>query len=300
MTSIRVPNVGLVRTVKHDYYFDGVGPLPGVTGVIGVIDKSGPLVGWAKRITAEFVMDNLEWVNTSSGLIGRDATVDAIKSRAQSVKDEAGKLGSAVHVLAEKIARGEDTGTIPPAQIPYALAYKRFLDERQPKFISMEKAVISLTHGYGGTFDALMEIDGVRTLVDYKTSKGSTYKGIYTGCYPETALQLAAYANADFTAIEGDSRRYKPPTADQYAVLHIRPDAPYEKGYRLVRYDVGEREFAAFLNALQLTKWRRERESSVVGESITAPNDPAVARAADAGVEGATALPASTPVPEAA
>jgi hypothetical protein len=294
--STRISNIGLVRTAKHDYYFDGIGPLPGVTGAIGVIDKSGPLVGWAKRITAEFVMDNLEWVNTSSQLIGRDATVDAIKSRAQSVKDDAGKLGSAVHVLAEQIARGEDTGTIPTAQIPYAIAYRRFLEECQPTFISMEKAVISLTHGYGGTFDALMEIDGVRTLVDYKTSKGSTYKGIYTGVYPETALQLAAYANADFTALEGDSRRYKPPTADQYAVLHIRPDAPYEKGYRLIRYDIGEREFAAFLNALHLTKWRRERESQVVG----APIDSAVARAAVTGAEGATALPSSVPVTEAA
>jgi hypothetical protein len=264
----RIPDVGLYRSPKHDYWFDGIGPLPGVTGAIGVIDKSGPLVGWAKRITAEFVMDNLEWVNQSQTLIGRDATVDAIKSRAQAVKDDAGKLGSAVHILAEKIARQEDTGTIPPEQVPYAIAYRHFLTEVQPKFISMEKAVISLTHGYGGTFDALMEIDGQRVLVDYKTNKGSTYKGVYTGTYPETALQLAAYANADFTALPGDSKRYQPPKADAYAVLHIRPDAPYEKGWRLIRYDVTDAEYQAFLDALALTKWRREREKEVVGESM--------------------------------
>lgn len=267
----RVPEVGLLRTAQHEYYFNGTGPLPGVTGVIGILDKSGPLVGWAKRITAEFAVDNLEWVNKSSELVGRDATVDAIKSRAQAVKDDAGKLGSAVHILAEKIARQHDTGTIPTEQVPYALAYRRFLEDYRPTFISMEKAVISLEHGYGGTFDALMDIDGVRTLVDYKTSKGSTFKGIYTGVYPETALQLAAYANADFTALPGDAKRYKPPTAEQYAVLHIRPDAPYEKGYRLYRIDVTEREFAAFIDALHLTQWRRGREQQVVGESIAAP-----------------------------
>ena len=56
--------LGLTRTPKHIYTwrteaFDS-GPLPSVTGILNIVDKSGALVGWAKRETAACAVRNLD------------------------------------------------------------------------------------------------------------------------------------------------------------------------------------------------------------------------------------------------
>ena len=55
--------LGLTRDEKHVYcWSDGkepvTWPIPSVTGIIKLIDKSGPLVGWAKRETAASAIRN--------------------------------------------------------------------------------------------------------------------------------------------------------------------------------------------------------------------------------------------------
>ena len=49
--------------------------------------------------------------------------------------------------------------------------------------------VCSLRHEYGGTAHAFVEIDGETWLIDYKTG---------AGVYPDTTLQLAGLARAEF------------------------------------------------------------------------------------------------------
>lgn len=254
---------GLFRTSDHRYYWNDEGPYPGATGIIGMLDKSGPLMGWAKRITAEFAVDNLDWVVQTLGLVGRDQTVNTIKARAKAEKDAGLTLGSKIHYLIEDVGRGLSPD-LPPEAVPYVAAYRQFLADYQPKLVSLEHAVLNLTHGYGGTFDMLARINSDLWLIDAKTNKGSTYQGVYTGVYPETGLQLAAYANAEFLALTGDQTKYPWPRPDRFGVLHLRPDAPYKDGYRLIEYQVGEREFAAFLACLTLFRWRKEREASVI------------------------------------
>lgn len=266
MSATRIPETGLYRSPNHEYWWDGRGPFPGATGIIGVLDKSGPLIGWAKRLTAEFAVDNLEWVTQSVGLVGRQPTIDAIKSKAQSEKDAGAALGAKIHYLIEDVGRGKNPN-LQPEHKPYVDAYRRWLTEGGFELESLEKAVFNFTAGYAGTFDILAKRDGQRWLIDAKTNKGSTYKGTYTGVYPETALQLAAYSRAEFLAEAGNPKLYRMPKVDRYAVLHLRPDA-YAAGYQLIEYDVTDAEFDAFLSCLALSKWRKARESKVVGESV--------------------------------
>ena len=54
--------------------------------------------------------------------------------------------------------------------------------------------VYSRTFGFAGTLDAICTIAGRRGLLDIKTGR--------SGVYPEVALQLAAYAHADFCVID--------------------------------------------------------------------------------------------------
>lgn len=250
--------VGLLRTDKHDYYWnDGEtvhGPMPGVTGVLRIIDKPA-IATWAKQETAKCAIRNWDMLEKMISTGGSDAAVAWLSRIPDYQKDTAGKLGSAVHQLAELASRDKQY-IATDEERPYIEAYRRFLDDYKPKLVSVEKGVIHLKLGYGGTYDLLLRLDGELWLVDLKTSKGT---------YAETALQLAAYGHAEFIGLPEDPKPYPMPHVDRYAVLHLRPDA-YPEGYRLIEYRVGEPEWQAFRAALALSRW--SKSATPVGESV--------------------------------
>lgn len=265
MSTTRVPTVGLFRDDRHRYYIDGKGPYPGVTTVIRALDKPA-IIEWAKRETARCAVDNYDFVADLIQRGGPKAAADWLARIPDYARDTAADMGSAVHRLAEKETRAKAAGFggitddgITPDQMPFVTAYRQFIEDYSPMFKSLERMVFSEVHGYGGTFDFIAEIAGATYLIDTKTSKAS---------YAETALQLAALANADFCGLPGDPKRYKIPPIERYAVLHIRPDQ-YARGYRLIEYRVGPDDFAAFLACLTLTNWRVNAQP--IGESIPRP-----------------------------
>jgi hypothetical protein len=71
-------------------------------------------------------------------------------------------------------------------------------------------------YGYAGTLDGIWEIDGVRYLLDVKSSRN---------VYDEHYMQVAALGGADVLMVEeGDGWVEKPiPEFDAYALLRIRP-----------------------------------------------------------------------------
>jgi hypothetical protein len=272
VSSTRVPTVGLFRDDRHRYYLDGTGPFPGVTTVMRALDKPA-IIEWAKRETARCAVDNYDFVADLIKRGGPKAAADWLARIPDFQRDTAADMGSAVHRLAELETRRRAAGhegvssiadDITPEQEPFINAYRRFIEDYSPMFKSLERMVFSETHGYGGTFDFIADIAGSTYLIDTKTAKGS---------YAETALQLAALANADFCGLPGDPKRYKIPPIERFAVLHIRPDL-YARGYRLIEYRVGPDDFAAFLACLNLTNWRVNAQP--IGESIPRP-EPEVA-----------------------
>jgi len=260
-----VPTTGLFRDDRHRYYVDGKGPYPGVTTVLRALDKPA-IIEWAKRETARCAVDNYDFVADLISRGGPKAAADWLARIPDYQRDIAADMGSAVHRLAEKESRAKAAGFhgisdegITPDELPFVTAYRRFLDDYQPEFKSLERMVFSERFLYGGTFDSIAKIDGHTYLIDTKTSRAS---------YAETALQLAALANADFCGLPGDPKRYKIPPIEKYAVLHIRPDQ-YARGYRLIEYRVGPADFAAFLACLTLTNWRVNAQP--IGEAIPIP-----------------------------
>jgi hypothetical protein len=256
----RAAVLGLTRSETHGYVWaDGstaIGPLPSVTTIIGVLDKSGPLIGWAKRVTAEAAIDNREQIPGWVELGGRDGAVSLLTKAASVKRDRAADVGSRVHALAEAVARGQEI-TLTEEERPFLTAYQHFLEEWKPRYLAAEEMVISLQHGYGGTFDAIVEMIDDVWMLDTKTSKG---------VYPETALQLAAYANADFIGRPADPKRYRIPAITAYGVLHLRP----ENGgtYEVVPYTVTDGTFQAFLAARALLSWRETEGQMVMGQPL--------------------------------
>lgn len=79
------------------------------------------------------------------------------------------------------------------------LAYTQFVSwwkTVQPKLIGAEQLVYSREFNFCGTFDALLDINGKRVLVDYKTSNASKSAGAPEGVYPSYLAQSALYALA--------------------------------------------------------------------------------------------------------
>ena len=246
-----VPAVGLWRDDAHRYYWNGRRIGPGVTSVISKVDKSGPLIGWAKGVTADAALDNLDALRAMVDDKGRAVTRAWLTAHAVAALDIAKDLGTRVHMAAEQIARGA-TPDLTPEQVPFAAAYQRFLDDWQPEMKSLERYVANLTLGYGGTFDFLCKLDGRWTLGDIKTGKGH---------YVETRLQLSALGHAEFIGLPNDPKQYPMPRIEQYVVLHVRPDA-YSRGYQLFSVTPTEADWDAFRGALAIYQWAEQRPSN--------------------------------------
>jgi hypothetical protein len=252
--------LGLTRDAAHVYTWnDGAklyGPLPSVTTVNRILDKSGPLVGWAKRETAACAIRNLDMLVRMRDAGGDVAAADWLKRIPDFQRDSAADVGTRVHRLVEQLDQGAEP-EVTAEEAPFVAAYRRFLAAYRPRFMAVEEMVCSLRHGYGGT------LDGQTWLLDVKTG---------SGLYPETALQLAAYGAADFIGRPGVAKRFRLPRVSRYGVIHVRPE-----GARLIEYLVDRGTFSAFLDARRLFAWQQGPGKSVIGDPVPATEGSAAA-----------------------
>lgn len=259
------PTVGLWHDARHQYYaayedIGKVGPLPGVTGAIGMKDKPA-IVGWAKNEVAKAAIANYEMLGQMVGTGGADAAAKWLSAIPGYQRDTAADTGSLVHILVEKILRQQEA-EVPPELVPYTAAFRRFL-ETGVKVVAVEKQVANLDVGYGGTLDLLLDFGHGIELWDVKTWRKRPTPG--RDMYAETAMQLAAYSRAGFMGQRNDPKRYRMPPITGHGVLHLRPDA-YDAGYQLYPFDITDAEFRAFTGLLEVYRWQRDRATKVIGE----------------------------------
>jgi hypothetical protein len=251
--------VGLERDERHRYRWNGGSWYPSVTTILGIKAKPA-LVNWAKRETAACAVRNLALITRLAATAGADAAIDWLKRIPDYERDSAADQGSRVHALAEAIARGDEV-PVAAGLVPFVTAFRRdFLDVFRPRFLALEQMVCSPRHEYGGTADAFVEIDGEVWLLDYKTG---------AGIYPESALQLAGLARAQFAGRPGDPMAYPVPPATRFGILHLRPDRAQLLPVRVDRATV-----AAFLDARRLFGWDQTTAHSVLGEPLAALRAP--------------------------
>src|SRR6187397_3588426 len=87
---------GLYMTEDHRYWINGEGPYPSVTTILDVLHKPA-LIEWLQNQTAIAAMLHLP------ELIGKSVEegVETIRAYPRSIRDNAAKLGSSVHLLAD-------------------------------------------------------------------------------------------------------------------------------------------------------------------------------------------------------
>jgi hypothetical protein len=158
--------------------------------------------------------------------------------------------GTRVHGYAHLWAAGK-TAVIEEEDEAVAQALADFCRHHRPTWIEVEQPVVSF-EGYGGRFDAVVEIDGEFWLLDFKTGRH----------YPiELTLQLAGYRYAD-GIIEYDADGWATSLRDM-PFIH-RCGALYldDEGFKLEPVDVGPDDHEAFLRLLEVKNWSRGIEKA--------------------------------------
>ena len=210
----------------HRYRLDGK-PVPGVTSIVGVLDKSGPLTRWAARTVAEYVWDNPD--ETRLLLAGsREECVRYLIAVPNAARDGAADRGSTIHAHAEAILRDHATD-VADVLVPVVQGVVRFLEEWEIDPILTEYACASREHRWAGTGDTIAHyrhpLTGRRGILyaDWKSGKNT---------YGESGLQFAAYVHAEFWGLDGDERPV--PEVDAVYGVHTLPGEaivyPYEHG----------------------------------------------------------------------
>lgn len=174
---------------SHRYkHKDKTGWIDSVTSITSVLDKSRSLIPWAVNCVIDCATQHAE---TRGGPFGPEqvkSMLDDARNAYERKRMEAASIGTRVHEWALSFAKGLSPA-VPedPAVRAGVQAFLTWYTSHDVKFIETERLVYSRIHDYAGIFDALATVNGRKTLIDYKTSKG---------IYPEMFFQLAGYSIA--------------------------------------------------------------------------------------------------------
>lgn len=256
--------VGKFFPESHRYYVGDKRPVS-VTGILGIIDKSRPLVIWATELYRDFLL---------SKKTVTEEDIYAGCTLHEERKKEAADLGSIVHNWIEAFAKGENPEMPEEKEAQIAVAaFLQWKDENKVSILSSERVVYSKKYDYIGKMDLECKVNGKLCLIDIKSSNG---------LYNTYNLQTAAYLMADQ---EESGRNYKgrwlirvaKETEKEYNIRMAKKNKErVRKGkdeFAFPPYQVFEakflddeltnigRDFKAFLAAKDLHAWNKETDT---------------------------------------
>lgn len=203
---------------SHRYWLDRKGgkggtPLVSVTTLLGQLDKPA-LKRWAAQTAADFAADH--WDELAA--LTPTARAKQIAAAPWQDRDRAAASGTAIHAMAEQMLAGQAV-EVPAELVGKVEAVARWLERNDVAGALSEARVWSEPDddmglvGYAGTADLMATHARYgRLLLDWKTGKG---------VWPEMAVQLAGYADADWVVVDGDDMRLGP--IDTWAIAHVTP-----------------------------------------------------------------------------
>jgi hypothetical protein len=237
------------RGRSHTYLLDGE-RADGVTWILSQGVPKPALINWAARTTADYAVDHWEELSAQTA----SERVRTLEKARWADRDGAAVRGTQVHELAQKLASGVELD-IPEPLVGHVDAYLQFAEQWQPEELVIESVVGNRRYRYMGTLDLIARLADDRTwLLDWKTAA--------SGIWPESALQLAAYRNAEFY-LDGNGQEQPMPTVDACGCVWLRAD-----GYDLIPVDAGPDTFRSFLYAQQIAHFTDNPKEQYVLEAI--------------------------------
>lgn len=262
------PKRGLTFTPgNHTYRLDGK-PVPGVTGILKVLDKPA-LMKWAASTVAEFVANQPSLVDLMAEHGGPGPLRAYLKEIPWQRRDDAGARGNVLHDHAEALLHGHEVD-VAEQDAPVMESALEFMEDWHIEPLLIETPVASREHWYAGTLDLIAKyrhpVTGIEgtAIWDWKSGKA---------IYPEYAMQLCAYAFAEFSGLNGDESPL--PKTDASFGVHIRSD-----GYDVHPFEFGPQvyeEFVAIRRVAEIVKrmrgdWKRPG-SGYVGPIVPRAGD---------------------------
>lgn len=217
------------------------------------------LIGWAAKMTAQAAVDDHDIVAAMLKKGDERAAIDHLKGARYRDSGAKADRGTIVHSALESYLAGKQIdkaaveGQLREARVPLNMwpstaamiaGIMEFLHDEEPEVFWSEATVYSRTHGYAGTTDliARMRVGGKlqNVILDVKTSKA---------IYDETALQVCAYARADFVGLDDGTEAPLTPdgeTIEHGIVVRPTPTGSYEK----VVFTLTDEVYELFLGCL--------------------------------------------------
>lgn len=286
----------------HVYELDGR-RVPGVTTILKMVPKDA-LTAWAARTCAEYAVNNWRRLSAlmdadsqagildlsrfldGSGQLDRDAlkaavdglapgdcrggpaaVLNEIRGAPSRDRDAAAGRGTQVHRLAVGAAAGQDV-PLPPGLEGHVRSYISFLDTHDVLPVEAEFTVGNRTVGYCGKPDLVADLGPVewagtvippaRWLLDLKTAR--------SGVFPETALQVCAYARAElYQSRDGRVADMEALGVTQLGSVHVGAD-----GWDL--YPLPEEDFSwAYFRHLAWLHAHQDGFRNLVGDAADRP-----------------------------
>lgn len=214
-------------TPKAGYFLKSGEKVPGTTTVIGRFKDSGGLLHWAFE----------------QGKLAQQGKIQRLYDRAE----EAADIGTQAHAMIEAHINGDEVPvpTDERAQQAFnnALAW---LAQTRITVISkwQECALVSEQYAFGGTPDAIGELDGKLILLDWKTSNA---------VYQDYLIQLAAYKQ-----LWEENHPDKPITGGMYLCRFAKDFPDFSTHYFAELNDAWE-QFKLFRSAYEIDKRLKKR-----------------------------------------
>ena len=210
---------------NHRYKVDGEYK-KGVTTILGILDKPG-LVQWASNKACDWIRLNSKVTKESDGDGGvkysvSESDLKEARYAHRTLKDNSAEIGKRVHKWIEEHIKGNDT----PIDDEMKISVESFLGWEKGhdiEYLNSERITYSEETDICGTTDSVILLDGVRTILDFKTghpdkeynASKKSYSGLVRG-YTTVYMQDALYD----IAIGEEDKTY----ADKYAVLYLPTD----------------------------------------------------------------------------
>lgn len=223
-----------MATPKQGYTLPDGTKVPGTTTVIGRFKDSGGLMLWA----------------FNQGKSGAAKLYDAA--------EKAADIGTLAHSMVEAHINGTDPEAVlidKPDADKARNAYEQFVkweSQTNIKFLSkfQEIQLVSLEYKFGGTPDAIGEIDGRIALLDWKTSNG---------VYSDYLIQLAAYAHLIQYGVRMDTGEPLSLTPQEFHLLRFSKDFPDFEHRSFGELDQAWEQFKLFRSAYDNDKSLKKR-----------------------------------------
>ncbi len=219
------------------YYDTPKGQFPSVTTVLQLVNKP-LLIPWAVKCCVEYILSQVKGKSISRTRL--EKVCRAAKHHYKTVAKEAADIGTETHKAVETWLK--DGGReIPLSSLEAAssfLAFKNWWHEQDGRVLHVEEEIYS-EYGYAGCLDLIVYLDGVKTLVDLKTSKN---------IYEDMGYQLAAYREA-WNEINPD----KEPVKAEGIIRVDKPTGQWEYRDFTEEHDRNFQVFLNYLSIFQLT-----------------------------------------------